>query len=60
MCFQAAILRTLDFHVLMGKIVIGVGQQIVCDRRVRGESWLSEGWLAISGYDPRKPLSAQI
>lgn len=51
MCFQAAILQTLDFHVLMGKIVIGFGQQIGCDPNVRGESWLSEQafwWMA--GY----------
>lgn len=58
MCFQAAILQTVDFHVLMGKIVIGFGQQIGCDRVFEGKAGSQNrpagGWMAISGYGPRK------
>lgn len=53
MCFQAAILQTVDFHVLMGKIVIGFGQQIGCERVLEGKAGSQNrpagGWMAISG-----------
>lgn len=47
MCFQATILQTLDFHVLIGKRVFGFKQQIRHHLSVKGgERALRTGlWL---------------